>query len=549
MAHAQDRPTGLPFATRSEVIAPHAAAATSHPLATQAALTILQRGGNAIDAAIAANAVLALGEPTGSGLGGDLFAIVWDASSRRLLGLNGSGRSPGALTRERLLAELGKRGLERIPPTGVLPISVPGAVDGWCALHARLGRMPLAEVLAPAIAYAEDGIPVPPVIASYWAAGRRLATEPGFAAVFLPGGEPPRAGERFRNPALARTLARIADGGRDAFYSGDVAARLAGFVQEHGGFLTVEDLAAHHAEWVEPVSTTYRGVEVFELPPDGQGIAVLQILNLIEPYDVAAMGCGSADWIHLFTEAKKLAFEDRAHFYADPQFTDVPVERLISKDYAAERRRRLDLSHAADVIDAGGPRDGDTVYLATADSEGNMVSLIQSNYRGFGSGVTPPELGFCLQDRGELFDVAEGRANSYAPGKRPFHTIIPGFALRDGEPWLAFGVMGGAMQPQGHVQVLVNLLDFGMDLQEAGDAPRVRHDGSSEPTGERMTDGGELALESAISEAVLAELRRRGHRTVRGGSFGGYQAILWDREHRVFRAASESRKDGQAAGY
>ena len=547
---AQDRPAGPPHATRSVVIAPHAAAATSHPLATRVALDTMQAGGSAVDAAIAANAVLALGEPTGCGLGGDLFAIVWDAEQQKLHGFNGSGRSPRSLTAEKLADELEARGVDAIPPLGVLPISVPGAVDGWAKLHERFGRLPLGDVLAPAIRYAREGIPVPKVIAHYWSFAPRLAEQPGFADVFLPDGRPPREGERFRNPALADTLEKIGAGGREAFYQGAIATEIARFVGEHGGYLTAEDLAAHHGEWIRPVSTSYRGHDVWELPPNGQGIAALQILNLIEPYDVAAMGPGSADWIHLFTEAKKLAFEDRARFYADMDFADVPVERLISKGYAKRRGAGIDMARAATVIDDAGPEDGDTIYLCVADAAGNMVSWIQSNYRGFGSGVTPPTLGFCLQDRGELFDVTPGRANSYAPGKRPFHTIIPAFVTKGREPVMAFGVMGGAMQPQGHVQVLVNQLDFGMDLQAAGDWTRVRHEGSSQPTGERMADGGVLRVESGVSDAVIAELKRRGHAVARGGGgFGGYQAIRWDSVNRVWHAASEARKDGHAAGY
>jgi gamma-glutamyltranspeptidase/glutathione hydrolase len=554
-AMSQDRPVGLPFATRSAVLAPHAAAATSHPLATQVALELMRQGGSAVDAAIGANAVLALGEPTGSGLGGDLFAIVWDPAGRKLTGLNGSGRSPRQLTRAVLGAELAKRGLRRIPKYGVLPISVPGCVDGWTSLHARFGRLPLAEVLAPAIRYAQDGIPVPKVIAHHWAnGGRILADQPGFAAVFLPDGRAPGEGERFRNPALAETLAAIAAGGRDAFYDGPIAEELVRFVREHGGFLSAEDLRAHRAEWVRPVSASYRGHEVWELPPNGQGIAALQILNIAERFDLAAMGFGSADHAHLFAEAKKLAFEDRARFYADPAFAELPVARLISKAYAERRAALVDMERAATEVEAGGPEQGDTVYLCTADGSGMMVSWIQSNYRGFGSGVTPPRLGFCLQDRGEMFEVEdEAHANAYQPGKRPFHTIIPAFVTKGGEPFVAFGVMGGAMQPQGHAQIVMNLVDFGMDLQEAGDAPRFRHEGSSEPTGEPpQPGGGTLHLEARFPPELADALRARGHRVaVEPGDpgFGGYQAIQWDAAQRVWRAASEFRKDGHAAGY
>ncbi len=550
------RPTGNRLsgnhrASRSEVIATHGMVCTSQPLATQVGLDVLRRGGNAVDAAIAANAMLCLTEPTGSGLGGDLFAIVWDAKARKLHGLNASGRSPRGLSLAKLQAELAKRGLSRIPPHGALPVSVPGCVDGWFALHARLGKMDMRAVLAPAIDYARHGFPVSELIAYYWRLNARVLRHfPGFAETFLPGGKAPAKGDVFRNPALADTLESLANGGRDAFYQGAIAKTIVAYLAEQGGFLSEDDFAAHHSEWVDPVSTDYRGYDVWELPPNGQGIAALQILNVLEGYDLAAMGFGSVDYVHVFTEAKKLAFEDRARFYADPAFGKLPVRGLISKRYADERRKKIDPQHAARSYAAGQPEDGDTVYLCTADSEGNMVSLIQSNYRGMGSGMTPPGLGFVLQDRGELFDMTPGRANSYAPGKRPFHTIIPAFVTKDGEPWLCFGVMGGAMQPQGHVQILVNLIDFGMNVQEAGDAPRIRHIGSSQPTGQRMTDGGTLQLERGFPAGLEALLRRRGHtvRLMRGG-FGGYQAILRDVRRGLYIGASESRKDGQAAGY
>jgi len=546
---AMDRLTGQAFATRSEVLARHGLVATSQPLATQAGVEILRRGGNAVDAAIAANAVLAVCEPTGCGLGGDLFALVWDPAQGRLRGLNGSGRSPRSLT----LAELQRRGLTRMPPYGPLPVTVPGCVDGWFTLHAALGRLPMAEVLAPAIRYAREGFPVSEVIAHAWAlnaAARR--DQPGFADTFLPGGAAPRKGDVFLNPGLATTLEEIAAGGRDAFYAGRIAGVIADFLAEAGGSLSREDLAAHRSQWVEPVSATYRGVEVWELPPNGQGIAALQILNVLEGFDLAAAGFGSADHLHWFIEAKKLAFADRARYYADPAFVDVPVEGLISEAYAERQRARIRADRAASAVDAGNPalEAGDTVYLATADESGLMVSLIQSNYRGMGCGLCPPGLGFGLQDRGELFDLAPGRANSYAPGKRPFHTIIPAFLTRGGQPWCAFGVMGGAVQPQAHAWIVMNLLDFGLNLQEAGDAPRAIHDGSSEPTGEVMTDGGTVYLETGFAWEAVRDLLARGHRVATtAGDFGGYQAVMWDRERGVFIGASESRKDGQAAGY
>jgi gamma-glutamyltranspeptidase/glutathione hydrolase len=525
-------------------------AATSHPLATQIALDIMRRGGNAIDAAIAADAALGLMEPTGCGIGGDLFAIVWDARSRSLSGLNASGRSPRGLTREWFI----EHGHITIPEYGPLPVSVPGAVDGWFELHGRFGRLPMTDILQPTIDYARNGHPVHECIQYGWEESVAcLAGYPGFAEQMTIGGRVPEVGELWRNPNLANTLERIASEGRDVFYKGDFARLIGEYMQANGGFLGYEDMAAHTSDWVDPVSVNYRGYDVWELPPNGQGIAALQMLNILERHDLAALGFGSADYIHLFLEAKKLAFEDRARFYADPDFMDVSVSALLSREYAAERDRLIDMSKAARECPHGDPaalRQGDTVYLTTADSEGSMVSLIQSNYRGMGSGMTPPGLGFVLQDRGELFSLEAGHPNAFAPGKRPFHTIIPAFITRDGKPWVSFGVMGGDMQPQGHVQIVVNLIDFGMGLQAAGDAPRIYHRGSSEPTGESMRGGGITSLETGIDCGVIRELASRGH-TIQGdvGVFGGYQAIMKDAEHGVYFGASESRKDGQAAGY
>jgi len=546
----QDRIEGRAFATRSPVLAKNAMAATSHPLATQIALDVLRAGGNAVDAAIAANAALGLMEPTGCGMGGDLFAIVWDAKTAKLHGLNASGRSPRSLT----LAELQRRGLERIPSLGPLPVSVPGCVDGWFELHERFGSLPMAKVLAPAIGYAREGFPVTQLIAFYWdLSAPRLSRFPGFREQMTIDGRAPREGELWRNPNLARTLERIAAGGRDVFYRGEIANEIAAFMKQHGGFLSFADLDAHRSEWVEPVSCDYRGYRLWELPPNGQGIAALQILGIMEGFDVRGMGFGSPDYVHHFVEAKKLAFEDRARFYADPAFQEVPVAGLISEAYAAKRRARIDPKRAARSFPAGNPalEKGDTIYLCTADRDGNMVSLIQSNYRGMGSGMTPTGLGFVLQDRGELFDLTPGRANSYAPGKRPFHTIIPAFLTKDGEPLFAFGVMGGATQPQAHAQVVMNLVDFDMNVQEAGDAPRILHSGSSQPTGERMRDGGVVQLEAGLADwETVRALIGRGH-DVRWnrGSYGGYQGIWRDPQTGVYRGASESRKDGQAAGF
>lgn len=546
---AADRPTGHRFATRSEVIARNGMAATSQPLATQIAIDILKKGGSAVDAAIAANAAQGLMEPTGNGIGGDLFAIVWDNKTKKLYGLNASGRSPATLT----LEEFRKRNLEYIPPFGPLPVTVPGCVDGWFELHQRFGRLPMQEVLAPAIEYCHDGFPVTEVIAAGWSGSKKTFEKyPGFLTTYFPNGKGPRTGDVFKNPMLGKTLQKIADNGRDEFYRGSIARTIGDYMQRHGGFLTYEDLAAHRSEWVDPVSTNYRGYDVWEIPPNGQGIAALQMLNVLEGYDLKKAGFGSADHLHWFAEAKKLAFEDRARLYADMDFVDVPVNRLISKDYANERRKLIDDNRAAKQYDPGLPytlEHGDTIFLTVADKDRNMVSLIQSNYRGFGSGMCPDELGFCLQDRGQLFDLKEGRFNTYAPKKRPFHTIIPSFITKDGAPYMSFGVMGGAVQPQGHTQIVINMIDFGMNTQEAGDAPRIVHHGSSEPTGQQMTDGGNVALESGFGQKVGAELKRRGHKVTSGGSYGGYQAIRYDAKRGVYFGASESRKDGSAIGY
>jgi len=542
----QDRLSDHSFTTRSEVMAQNGMAATSHPLATQVALDILKEGGNAIDAAIAANATLGLMEPTGCGIGGDLFAIVWSAEDQKLFGLNGSGRSPQNLT----LDYFKEQGMDKIPAYGPLPVTVPGAVQGWCDLHERFGSKSLMEILEPAITYARQGFPVTEVIGFYLKnSARRFQQYPNFQETYMPEGQPLEKGRVFKNPYLANTYEKIAKKGRAGFYEGEVAETIASFIQEQGGFLSSEDLKTHQSEWVEPMSTNYRGYDVWELPPNGQGIAALQILNIMEGYEVADWGFGSAEYIHHFVEAKKLAFEDRAKYYADMAFNELPYEKLISKDYANERRALIQ-PYATRRYDAGELEQGNTIYLTVADKEGNMVSLIQSNYRGMGSGMVPPKLGFMLQDRGELFSLEEGHYNVYEPGKRPFHTIIPAFISKDGKPWVSFGLMGGAMQPQGHAQIVINLIDFEMNLQEAGDAPRIRHTGSSQPTGEEMKDGGQVNLESGFDYEVIRELLYRGHKVQFSlGGYGGYQAILWDAANKVYYGASESRKDGQAAGY
>lgn len=547
LAPAQDRITGRAFASRSEVIAQHGMACTSQPLATQIALDILKKGGTAVDAAIAANAALGLMEPTGCGIGGDIFAIVWDASTKKLYGLNGSGRSPYDLT----LEYFKEKGYKSIPAYGPLPVSVPGTVDGWFELHGKFGKLPMQVILTPAIQYAREGFPVSELIAYYLdLSGRRFAEYPNFKEVYMPTGQTPAKGEIFRNLSLANTYEKIARGGRDAFYKGEMARTMAQFIQSQGGFLSEKDLADHRSEWVEPVSTNYRGYDVWELPPNGQGIAALQMLNILEGYDIRSMGFGSADYIHTFIEAKKLVYEDRAQYYADPAFSDIPLEQLLSKDYAAERRALIDPKRAARRYNPGKLDPGNTIYLTVADAAGNMVSLIQSNYRGMGSGMVPPGLGFMFQDRGELFSLEEGHRNAYEPHKRPFHTIIPAFITKGGEPWVSFGVMGGDLQPQGHVQIVVNLIDFGMNLQEAGDAPRIQHHGSSQPTGEVMSDGGRISVEDGFDYEAIRELMQRGHLVSFDlGSYGGYQAILRDKQKGVYFGASESRKDGQAAGY
>ncbi len=546
---AYDRLTGRMEASRSEVIGSHGMVCAAQPLAVQIGIDILKKGGNAVDAAIAVNAALGLMEPVANGIGGDLFAIVWDAESGKLYGLNASGRAPALLT----IDEVTGRGLSRIPYTGMLPQTVPGCVDGWFQLHERFGSLPMKEILEPAIRYAREGFPVTEVIAHYWAIGaERLRDEPNFAATYMPGGRTPAKGEIFRNPDLARTYSLLAEKGRDEFYRGTIAATIDRFCRENGGYLRLKDLENHSSTWVEPVSTTYRGYQVWELPPNGQGIAALQMLNILEGYDISSMGWGSADYLHLLVESKKLAFEDRARFYADPDFADIPIGGLLSMEYAAERRKLIDTAKALMEIPPGDPmlESGETTYLTVADGKRNFVSLIQSNYAGFGSGPVPDGLGFCIQDRGALFNLDPDHPNSLQPGKRPFHTIIPAMVTRDGKPVFSFGVMGGSMQPQGHVQVLCNILDFGMGIQEAGDAPRVRHYGSSQPTGEHMSDGGKLALEAGFSPDVIRELIARGHNVVKdNGGYGGYQGIWWDRVNDVLIGGTESRKDGCAMGW
>ena len=545
--YGQDRITGKNFSTRSEVISQNGMVATSHPLATQIGLDILKNGGNAIDAAIAANAALGLMEPTGNGIGGDLFAIVWIEKEKKLYGLNASGRSPRNLT----LDYFKSRKLTTIPSYGPLPVSVPGCVDGWFSLHKKFGTKSMIEILMPTIEYAESGFPVTELVAYYMSsASKRFKKYPNFEDTYMVNGKTPVKGQIFKNPDLANTLKIIGKEGRNGFYKGIVAKTISKFLKDQGGFLDEEDLQNHKSDWVNPVSTNYRGYDVWELPPNGQGIAALQILNILEGFDIQKMGFGSAEHIHHFVEAKKIAYADRAKYYADPDFNKIPTKYLISKKYAEKRRKEIDSLKSSKSVTAGKLEDGDTVYLTTSDQEGNMVSLIQSNYRGMGSGMVPPGLGFMLQDRGELFSLEEGHFNVYEPRKRPFHTIIPAFITKDGSPWVSFGLMGGAMQPQGHAQIVMNLIDFKMNLQEAGDAPRIRHSSDEQPTGGKMLDGGKVFLESGFNYESIRKLMKFGHEVGFDlGSFGGYQAIQVDKKNKVYYGASESRKDGNAAGY
>lgn len=545
-----DRPAPNAQQSRSVVTATQGIVATSQPLAAQIGLDILKQGGNAADAAIAANAAIGLVEPMSCGIGGDLFVLYWDAKTKKLYGLNGSGRSPGSLTRE-VFAE---RGLKFIPETGPLSWSVPGCVAAWDDLRERFGTKSLADLLAPSIEYAEQGFAVSEIIAAGWQNSTEMLRQyPDTARTYLPDGHAPAEGEIFRNPNLAKSYRAIAASGRDAFYRGPIAATIVTFSRANGGYFEAADFAEHRSEWVEPVSTTYRGHELWELPPNGQGIAALQMLNLLEHYDLRSLGHNSAEYLHLLIEAKKLAFADRAQFYADPAFGKLPTEELISKPYAERRRALIDRQRAATNVPAGDPKleHGDTIYLTVVDRDRNCCSFIQSNYYGFGSGLVPSDLGFVLQNRGALFSLDPRHANTLEPRKRPFHTIIPAMATKDGVPWLVFGVMGGDMQPQGHVQVFLNMVEFGMNVQEAGDAARVRHLGSATPTSEpAAAEGGLVVCESGVSDATIEALRAKGHRVERSrGDFGGYQAIKIDWQQGSLAGGTDPRKDGAAVGY
>ena len=546
---AGDRPAGNTRGTRSVVMARNGAIATSQPLATAAGLRVLQSGGNAIDAAVTAAAVLAVVEPTMNGAGGDLFAIVYSAKDKKIHGLNASGRAPAAAT----LDEFKKRGVQRIPLRGELSVSVPGVVDGWSELLAKHGTRTMAQALEPAIKYARDGYAVSEIIADQWkSVESMLARDPKAAAVFLPGGKAPAPGDVFRNPALAASLELIAKGGRDAFYKGPIAKAIADEMQRRKGLITEKDLADHHADWVEPLSTTYRGYQVLELPPNTQGVAALEMLNIMEGFDLKALGHNSAAYLHTMVEAKRIAFADRGAWLGDASSTPPKViERMLSKEYAAARRKEINPDKAAAncaalAIDGRTTPDGgddpigrgDTIYLTAADADGNVISLIQSLYETFGSGIVAGDTGIVLHNRANLFSLTPGHPNQIAPGKRPFHTLIPAMVLKDGAPWVSFGVMGGDMQAQGHAQVLANLIDFGMNIQEAGEAPRFRHSGNG------------LALESAFSADARAGLTARGHQLITStGVWGGFQGIMIDPKTRVLMAGSDPRKDGMAAGW
>ncbi len=551
-----DREVGLNFASRSEVIAQNGMVATSQPLATQVGLSILKQGGNAIDAAIAANATTGLMEPTGNGIGGDLFALVWDAKTQQVYALNASGRSPKNLSYKKLLKELKKIDKDYIPPYHLLSVSVPGAVDGWFELHQKFGQLSMDDILTPAIDYANNGFPVSEAIADAWSRSVPfLKNQTGaFEDTFTLNGKGPEKGDIFKNPDLGSTLQKIAKDGRDAFYKGEIAKNIDAWMNENNGYLTYEDFATHQSEWVDPISTNYRGYEIYQVGGNAQGTAVLQMLNILENYSLSEMGFGSTSTLHAFIETKKLVYEDRAKHYTDPDFQNIPYSVLLSKAYANDRKELITeqamkaISNGVEVLE-----DGDTIFLTTADAEGNMVALIQSNFRGMGTGFVVPGTGFSFQNRGELFSLDPNHPNVYAPGKRPFHTIIPGMVTKDGQAYFSYGNMGGAYQPIGHVSILTNIIDFNMNIQEAGDAPRWDHSGSSEPTESHdatMQSTGKVYVESNIPYETVRELRRKGHKVEIGNSFfGRYQGIMWDADKKVFYGASESRVDGQAAGY
>ena len=556
--HAGDRPVGASFATRTAVYGKSGAAGSAHPLATQTGIEILKRGGSAVDAAVAMNACLGFLEPTSCGLGGDCFVMLWDPKQQKVVGLAGSGKSPRKLTLETVRSRARNGAL---PPVGAVAVSTPGACDAWWSLHQKYGKLKWADLFEPAIGMAESGTPVPDIIAYYMRLGmanfrkRRAEIEEIDNAIHTYG-DGPAAGGIFRNPDLARTYRMIAQGGRDAYYQGPIARTIDAYFKRIGGWLSAEDLAAHHSEWVEPYRTNYHGVDVYALGANTQGIATLQMLNMLEHFDLRAAGFQSPLSIHLQVEAKRLAYEDRARYYADPHFSKVPVEWLISKDYAAQRAKLIRPDRILTPVHPGeAPSHGDTTYFTAADADGLMISMIQSNFRGMGSGLVADGLGFMFQDRGQLFSLVDGHPNLYAPGKRPFQTIIPGFAVRDGRPWMSFGVMGGDMQPQGQTQIIVNRRDYGLEVQSAGDSPRWHHEGSSQSMGEDgpgLTPIGVLRLEAGVPDATKKALAALGWKFGESdGGFGRYHCVenRLDGTTRVYAAASDMRADGCALAY
>jgi gamma-glutamyltranspeptidase/glutathione hydrolase len=559
--HAGDRPAGASFTTRSPALGCSGAAGTAHPLATQAAIEMLKKGGSAVDAAVAANAVLGLVEPTSSGLGGDCYALLWDPKAGAVMGLAGSGRSPKSLTLDMVRARA-KNGV--IPPLGAIAVSTPGALDAWWTLHQRYGKLTWAELFEPAIHYCENGAPVPQIIGYYIKRNMAIFVRPGSGVeetanavhTYQVGGKPVNEYDVFRNPDLAKTYRAIAAGGRDAFYDGPIAKTIEAYFKRIGGWLSVEDLREQHAEWVKPLVTNYRGVDVYGMGANTQGLATLQMLNIISQFDVRGMGFQSAQALHVQIEAKRLAYEDRARYYADPHFAKVPVEWLNSMEYAKERAKLIQMDRILEPVYPGqAPSHGDTTYFSMADKDGMMVSMIQSNFRGMGSGLVADGLGFMFQDRGELFSLKDGHPNIYAPGKRPFQTIIPGFAVKDGAPWLAFGVMGGDMQPQGQTQIVLNRVDYGLDVQAAGDSPRWHHEGSSQSMGEDpvgLGPKGILRLEAGVPEETRKALIAMGWPMGKSdGGFGRYECVELRKPNgeRVYAAASEMRADGVALAY
>lgn len=575
------RYAGAAWASRSPVIAQHGIVTSEQPLASLVGVEIMKEGGSAVDAAIATSAMLSLTEPMLNGPGGDAFVMIWDPATKKLYGYNGSGTSPAKRTlpeMRALVADAYRRAgvpipqgkTLQIPLYGSLTVTVPGLVDTWFAIHKRFGKLPMAADLAPAIHYATVGFPVTQVMARYWSLAMKTVTSSPFVRgyakgiedTFLPGGVSPKQGDVFRNLPLAETLSEIANGGRDAFYKGKIAHEMAEYLNKVGGpnNLTYADFASFHGTWVTPRSADYRGYKVYELPPNGQGFATLEMLNVLSGFDLHKLG-GATGIGTLMAEigAKRLAFEDLSKFYADPRFYNAPIDGLLSTKYAAARRALLNLDHANTGIGPGNPQlfnKGDTTNLATADAGGMMVSMIESNFQMFGSGLAAPKLGFVFQDRGELFSLDPGAANAYAPRKRPFHTIIPAFVMYKGQPWMAFSVMGGPFQPQGQLQILVDMIDFGENIQEASDAARWYHSGDTTPTGIARAQGaGTVTLEPGFGAEVAAGLRERGYRVrlLKPGSyafgFGGFEGIRYHARQKTYWGGTEFRRDGEVIGY